>query len=1056
MYPMERNRSFIFAGRLMQCLLPLLLLAACQRQETDADEELSRSLQVLSESPQPPQLEIVWGASDSLAVFSQQQSGGSKFMLKQGGGKARGRFDGNVKGSPLVALYPYSAKTRDGLQGKKLNLSLPSTQRYRAGGLDGEAYPMLGVSESDQMDMKALCGVLELSFSGTATLHSISLQANGNAPLNGGATAAIDFPDVPVLEMKGDGGSRIVLETPGVQLQESRPTSFFLVLPPGTYKGFTVVAETYSGTETYTWNQAVNIERAHIFTGPAFTCDDSGEPGPDNVPYNQIWYTTADGQPVTLPESEKNFDQKLLSNRYDADGWGRLTFAGPVSMVGDSVFENQFLTALCLPDCVSWLGERALFNSSLSAFRTPRNLNTVGRHAFGQCDELTRFYGPWASEDESSIILEDGLLAAYAPGRVSGRVEIPQGAVRLADYLFFRDTRITELVLPEGLTTIGENAFWNLPLLESVILSSTVQSVGRFAFAYCRQLGSFQGSSALIRDGGRSLVDADGVLMAVAGKDLVEYSTPADATMLGSGVFVGFDQLRSITFTGEITNLYSDFLSDCRQLEFFYGTCTSEDHHGLVLFGDYLARTTPVLPADYTVPGNVRRIFWCAFEDNATTERLVIPDEVYSIGNYCFRGMSKLQSLQLPASLQEVGGQAFRSCNKLEHLYLRGAVPPGYPEDDEKTFFGHSGLTIHVPAGSLLSYRMSTGWSAYTRYMEEMQYGDLPDEGDYSSTDFSRDGTLTRLQTAKEGNGINIVLLGDAFSDRQVEGGVYRGVMQRMAGILLDEEPFASYPNLFNIYAVDVVSPAEGYRKTGQALGTRFEEGNRVSGDDDACKRYALKAVSEEALANTLIVVAMNSDRYAGTCRLFPSKTSDAGDGMAIAYVPLCADDETFRQVLLHEALGHGFAKLADEYAGKEGAIPADEKTQYTELFPYGWWKNIDFTGDAQAVKWAGFLQDSRYAAESLGCYEGACEYLQGVWRPSAQSIMRYNEGGFNAPSREAIWYRMHKLAYGSSWEYDREDFVRYDAVNRPSTKASVAGGRQLPPLSPPQLVGTE
>jgi hypothetical protein len=67
------------------------------------------------------------------------------------------------------------------------------------------------------------------------------------------------------------------------------------------------------------------------------------------------------------------------------------------------------------------------------------------------------------------------------------------------------------------------------------------------------------------------------------------------------------------------------------------------------------------------------------------------------------------------------------------------------------------------------------------------------------------------------------------------------------------------------------------------------------------------------------------------------------------------------------------------------------------------------------------------------------------------------HEGGFNAPSREAIWYRAHKLAYGPDWNYNYEDFVTYDAVNRkPSTKA-LSGGKyvikQLPLLAPPVIM---
>ena len=92
---------------------------------------------------------------------------------------------------------------------------------------------------------------------------------------------------------------------------------------------------------------------------------------------------------------------------------------------------------------------------------------------------------------------------------------------------------------------------------------------------------------------------------------------------------------------------------------------------------------------------------------------------------------------------------------------------------------------------------------------------------------------------------------------------------------------------------------------------------------------------------------------------------------------------------------------------------------------------DVDFTDDRSAVKWAAFLEDERYAGEGLNVYEGAFSYARGVWRSTSTSLMKSNSGAFNVPSREAIWCRIHRLAYGSSWKYDREDFVEYDAVNR-------------------------
>lgn len=120
----------------------------------------------------------------------------------------------------------------------------------------------------------------------------------------------------------------------------------------------------------------------------------------------------------------------------------------------------------------------------------------------------------------------------------------------------------------------------------------------------------------------------------------------------------------------------------------------------------------------------------------------------------------------------------------------------------------------------------------------------------------------------------------------------------------------------------------------------------------------------------------------------------------------------------------------------------------------YGWYKNLDFTSDPTLVKWAEFITDERYAGQGLGVFEGGYGYDYGVWRPSRTSIMSGDlAAGYNAPSREAIYYRIHKLAYGADWEYDYETFVAYDEVNR-STAAQTAATRTyvLQPAEMPEL----
>jgi hypothetical protein len=179
----------------------------------------------------------------------------------------------------------------------------------------------------------------------------------------------------------------------------------------------------------------------------------------------------------------------------------------------------------------------------------------------------------------------------------------------------------------------------------------------------------------------------------------------------------------------------------------------------------------------------------------------------------------------------------------------------------------------------------------------------------------------------------------------------------------------------------------------------------------------------------------------------FPDEIAfDWGQGLSISFFPMGENDVDLGQVLNHEAGGHGFAKLADEYAYQSnGAIPSEEIQDYKLEAKFGWWKNVDFTNELNQIKWYHFLRDDRYNKEGLWAYEGACTYWTGVWRPTENSIMRHNTGGFNAPSREAIYYRIHKLAYGADWQYDYEKFVEYDAINRKSSTSRSVNYVEIP-----------
>ena len=311
----------------------------------------------------------------------------------------------------------------------------------------------------------------------------------------------------------------------------------------------------------------------------------------------------------------------------------------------------------------------------------------------------------------------------------------------------------------------------------------------------------------------------------------------------------------------------------------------------------------------------------------------------------------------------------------------------------------------------------------------------------YESTDYSQDGKVEMLQTAKEGNGIDLVVMGDGFSDRLIADGTYRKTMVDAMEGFFSVEPFASFRNLFNVYMVTAVSKNEEFSiGTETALAGYFNAtGTVCNGSIATVQEYARKAVDETRLQNATCLAILNKEMPAGYAYMLdPEAENDYGCGTGIAFVALGAGsfigfgDNTMAEIIHHEGGGHAFGKLADEYYYDfNGPVSQDGLDYLHQVEKYGWYKNIDSESSPTAVKWAKFLADPRYAGEHLGVYEGADLCISGLYRPTEDSIMFTNKGQYNAPSREAIYYRIHKLAYGASWKYDYETFVSWDAKNR-------------------------
>lgn len=308
-----------------------------------------------------------------------------------------------------------------------------------------------------------------------------------------------------------------------------------------------------------------------------------------------------------------------------------------------------------------------------------------------------------------------------------------------------------------------------------------------------------------------------------------------------------------------------------------------------------------------------------------------------------------------------------------------------------------------------------------------------------SSTDYSADKSVRTLQTASVGKGIPIVIMGDGFIDTEIADGTYEKVMQQALENIFSEEPIKSLRDYFNVYAVTAVSKNNAF---GSGYETAFScvlEGGGstgISGDDQTIQKY-VQYVKGIDINKTLVVVILNTTVHAGTTSWYMREDLSDGVELAIAYCPIIRslESENFRQVLTHEAVGHGFAKLEDEYAYTEqGVMPYEEISSVLKMQSWGWAQNVDFTSDPSKVLWSSFLSDNRYTTEGLGVFEGACTFIKGAYRPSEDSMMSSNTVGFNAPSRKEIYDKVMERGVGVTPAY--EEFVTFDMAHKPTTRS--------------------
>lgn len=392
---------------------------------------------------------------------------------------------------------------------------------------------------------------------------------------------------------------------------------------------------------------------------------------------------------------------------------------------------------------------------------------------------------------------------------------------------------------------------------------------------------------------------------------------------------------------------------------------------------------------------------------------------------------------------------------------IEGNLPEGLAELTNLTeiWLRDNRLQGQIPSKIIQSPLWNT-WNPGQTILPQ-QKGYILYVGNHISTDFSKDKETFILQTHTKGNGINLVLMGDAFIDVDMEsGGKYETMMKKAMESYFSIEPFNSLREYYDVIGIKAVSKNDAIGLE-TVFETTYAEGSgstRIRGNNDKCLEYASTALQTTVLNNVQIIVILNDSKWGGTCYLYTN-------GCSISYSPyIYNSDEQFRININHEANGHGFGFLGDEYWYFDETIPQENiKSMQDDYDKYGWWANIDFTNDLSKLKWKHFVTDKRYEQENIGAWEGGMEYYsKGIYRPTEHSLMRGNIIlQLNAPQREAIYKRAMKLTYGDSWTYDYEEFVKFDtqgrtdwieAMDKANTRSVKSGSRAKHKHVPPVI----
>ena len=349
------------------------------------------------------------------------------------------------------------------------------------------------------------------------------------------------------------------------------------------------------------------------------------------------------GGDVTIPSTVDTIGNNAF---YGCSGLTSVTIPSSVTSIGEHAFRScSGLTSITIPTSVTSIGDDAFGGcSGLTSITIPSSVTSIGYHAFTYCSSL-------------ATTIYTGTVAQWCNITFSDTNANP---LYFSHSLTIDGAEITNLVIPEGVTSISRYAFYGCSGLTSVTIPSSVTSIGGSAFYGCSGLTSVTISEGVTSIGGSAFSGCSG---------LTSVTIPSSVTTIGDGAFSGCSGLTSITIPSSVTSIGYYAFSYCSSLA-SVTIPSSVTSIGYSAFS-YCSGLTSI-----TIPSSVTTIGDGAFSGCSGLTSITIPSSVTSIGSYTFYHCSGLTSVTIPSSVTSIGYDAFYGCSGIAVMKMKPTVPP--------------------------------------------------------------------------------------------------------------------------------------------------------------------------------------------------------------------------------------------------------------------------------------------------------------------------------------------------------------------------------------------